>query len=289
MSNYEQLSGLVESNEIQLIYVEAVPRSVSTALARALNESDAPSIFVNEPFNRMRHDIDDGSGRILDAVLPALEEAEAPLTVITKNMARNLTLPIFEKMIEISDGTVWTIRDPIFQIGSLLTRVANDITYGSGMDVVPQGGLTDEQIRAASDFLENGPKSKNFSKTSWQSIGEHFGSDIAPEPTLVVDGWELTNFPEEVLPFASNTLGISYTPRMANGWQQAFVNANTGYSESFDDASHAWTGDAVTSKGLKKVTDVLVETKRLPKALRKHIDEVALPTYHKMMSASRRY
>ncbi len=291
MSSYEQLSALVEDQQVRLIYIEAVPRSVSTALARALNESDTPSICVNEPFNRMRHDSDEASGRILDAALPVLNDMEVggPLTVITKNMARNLTQPIFQKMVDVSDRVVWAIRDPIYQIGSLLTRIANDITYGSGMDVLPQGGLTDDQIRRASDFLQNGPKSKDFSKTSWQSIGEHFDSGTAPNPSLVVDGWELTNMPEAVLRYAAKILAINYTARMTNGWREPFVNANTGYSETLDDASHAWTGDAVTSRGIKKVNDVAIETKRLPKALQKHIEEVALPTYRKMMSTGRRF
>jgi len=74
MSNFDRLQSHVSDGDIRLVHVEAVPRSVSTALSRALNESDAQSVYVNEPFHRMKHDIDVAAGHILDAAEPLVKQ-----------------------------------------------------------------------------------------------------------------------------------------------------------------------------------------------------------------------
>ncbi len=286
MSNIERLGSLVDAGELRIIHMEAVPRSISTALARALSESDTPSISINEPFNRMQHDINDASGRILEVVEPTIASLEEPLTIVTKNMARNLSMTLFEEWMSYCDGVVWSVRDPVLQIGSLLTRVANDLAVEPGADKFSQDELTDEQIKSASDFLENGPKSTNFSKTSWREIGEHFDSNVRPKSSVVVDGTEFTSNTYRILSGASLALGLKFSKRMISGWQGSFINANTGYSLSLSDEEHAWTREAATSTGIFKPTRLALELGRLPATIREHLEKIATPTYTRMMNSS---
>lgn len=287
MKNFEQLQSHVEDGSMKIISVEAIPRSVSTALARALNEAEQPSVYVNEPFNRMKYDIDDASGHILAATEEQLAKSDQPLTVVTKNMARNLSLPILEQWIPLCQGTVWSIRDPRVQIASLVTRIANDLAYEPGADVLKQEDLTPEHLQAASDFLEKGPKSTNFSKTSWADIGDHFRNGYHPERSVVVDGGELTNNPRAVLASACATLGIAFRSGMVEGWQGDFINANTGYSDTLDDKTHAWTREAASSTGLSSLSRMAIDLSLLPKSLQDHLTEVAIPTYEEMMVADK--
>jgi hypothetical protein len=284
-SNHDRLTSLISTGEVDLIHVESVPRSISTALARALSESETPSIYINEPFNRMRHDIEDASTRILDAVEQHGRPADSPLTIVSKNMARNISQPIFDELVEISKGIVWSVRDPRIQISSLLTRIANDLAYEPGADMFPMEELTDDQIRSASDFLENGPKSTNFSKTSWEDIGYHYASLGKSATSVVIDGSALTRNPVGTLASAARTLGLAYSARMTNGWEGEFINANTGYNPNLTDETHAWTKDAVTSSGIVPSSDQMIDISRLPAYLQTHLNDVAIPTYRQMVEA----
>lgn len=282
MSYHNKLTNMIESGDLSLIHVEAVPRSISTALSRALSESDTPTIYVNEPFNRMKHDIEDASARILEAVDQSARPEDLPLTVVSKNMARNISRPIFSELMDISQGIVWSIRDPHVQISSLITRIANDLEFEPGADKLRQEDLTDEQIRKASDFLESGPKSTGFSKTSWFDMGEHYSQLNADVASVVIDGAMLTTDPETVLQNAARRLGLVFSSRMISGWQGQFINANTGYSTTLTDDEHAWTREAVVSTGILPSSTSTIAIDRMPSSLQDHLRNIAMPVYDRM-------
>lgn len=267
---------------MNLLHVEAVPRSVSTALSRSLNETDNPSIFVNEPFNRMTHDIDVAAGHILDAVEPVIDVASERVTVVTKNMARNLSQVIFKDWIDICDGIVWSVRDPRIQIGSLLTRIVNDIILEPGADKISQDEIK-PYINEASSFLENSKISKSFSKTSWAEIGDHYRSDdYSTDSSVVIDGDNLCMNPEKNLKGVCSKLGLIYSSRMVNGWQDGYTNINIGYTDKYDDSTNGWTKHAVASRGIESVSREALDISDLPGPLAEHIETVALPIYQEL-------
>lgn len=288
MSNFERLQDQVADGAMRLIHIEAVPRSVSTALSRAINEVDGPSIYVNEPFNRMKHDIEAASGHILAVTDPIARRSDEPLTVVTKNMARNLSLPLFKEWMGVCHGVAWSVRDPLVQMGSLLTRIANDLAYEPGADRFTQDELTADQLEAASNFLENGPVSTGFSKTSWADMGEHFRSGYQSERSVVIDGGELTSNPLDVLRRACGRLGLVFSSRMVEGWEGDFVNVNTGYNPNLTDETHAWTRHAATSVGIVPVSRAALEVSALPAVLQDHLTQVAIPVYQEMMATNAR-
>ena len=288
MGNFERLQDRVSDGSLRVVHVEAIPRSVSTALSRALNESDGPSVYVNEPFNRMKHDIDAAAGHLLDAADPILRSTSDRVTVVTKNMARNLSPDIFERWMTVSDSVAWSVRDPLVQIGSLLTRIANDIAVEPGADQITREGLA-PYIHEASAFLENSGISKGFSKTSWAEIGQHYRSGHQPDKSAVVDGGEFTASPLQVLSRVCTKLGLDFSPQMVDGWENGYVNANNGYSDKLPDSENGWTKHAATSTGIVAVAHTPLSLSELPPALREHVTEVAIPVYEEMTGISYTY
>lgn len=283
MGNFETLQQHVESGSLKIVHVEAVPRSVSTALSRALNEGDGLSVYVNEPFNRMKHDVEAAAGHILDATAPLLTRTDEQVTVISKNMARNLSPDIFKKWMEVSDGVIWSIRDPQVQIASLLTRIANDIIIEPGADQLTQQQLG-PYIQQASDFLENSGISNGFSKTSWYEIGAHYRSGHQSERSAVVDGGDFAAEPVRVLGAACLVSGLEFSHKMVDGWERSYMNANDGYSDK-DITENGWTNHAASSTGVVAIERQGIDLNDLPVTLRAHMIDVAIPVYQEMASA----
>lgn len=282
MKNFEQLTHYADRGLVNLVSIEAVPRSASTALSRALNEAEPNSVFVNEPFNRMKHDLEQASGHIVSAVEDCGRVDDDPVTIITKNMARNLSPELFEAWQEVSSRIIWCIKNPHTQIASLLLRVANDITIEPGADGISIDQLGD-YLETASRHLESSAVSTNFSKTSWEAIGEHFESYVHTEEPIVVDSDRFSADPRRVLVAICTASGLTYHDGMVNDWQKGYINANTGYSSTLTEAQNAWTRDAATSIAVSDARPPTLALEQMPLPLQRHIQEVALPVYDLML------
>jgi hypothetical protein len=282
MSYYEELRSECYDGKLKIIHIEAVPRSISTALGRAINESGAKSVYINEPFNRRQYDIEKASENILKVTDKIKYSKEDPLTVVTKNMARNLTLSIFEKWMEVCEGVVWSIRDPLVQMASMATRIANDLATGRGTDFFEQDQL-DKHLDKISYFLDNGDVSKNFSKTSWQDIDIHFKSKHRPTKSIVVDGAEFIENPETILRHICDLFDLPFSKKMIDGWENGYINANDGYNKNLDTSKNAWTRHATESTGIVKISRKPLDLTKLPKRLHDHIVNVAIPVYEEMI------
>jgi hypothetical protein len=55
--SFAHIAALVAGGSIKIIELQAVPRSLSTALVRCLNESGVTSLLINEPFNVCSDDV----------------------------------------------------------------------------------------------------------------------------------------------------------------------------------------------------------------------------------------
>lgn len=285
VNNLHKLKKQVSDGMLKIVHIEAIPRSVSTALGRALSETEEPSVYINEPFNRRKYDMNAAAGHILEVTEPLTHSSDKRLIVVTKNMARNLSVDILREWLPICDSVVWSIRDPLVQIASLLTRIANDLAYEPGADRITQEELG-EHMEAVCSFLEDGPVSKNFSKTSWADIGDHFRSVHHLRRSVVVDGGELTAHPGEVLSMVCEKIGLKFSPRMVEDWRGNFINVNTGYNANLTDETHAWTKEAATSTGIMTASRPALKLEELPLSLRNHITKVAIPVYKEMIASN---
>lgn len=131
---------------------------MSTALGRALNEGDESSVYINEPFNRNNDELDYAASTILKAV----DQAAANVAIV-KNMASYLNRPNFKALDGFSKATLWSVRDPLLQMGSLLTRLVNDRFGSPGQDLIPQESVY-PYLGEIEDFLISSSKSTNFQK-----------------------------------------------------------------------------------------------------------------------------
>ena len=199
---------------------------MSTALGRALNESGAISVFVNEPFNLHNGDVNIAAGHVLLAVEPALSSAREPVVVLTKNIAGFLTAPVFRTWLDVCSSVVWCVRDPRKQISSLVTRTVNGLLFDVGSDRLKQSDLLPSHVAAATEWLRNSQVSKDFSLAGWRTIGAHFGDNVGGCPSFVADGSLFSRMPDRLLPYLCSELGIEFRNRMIDGWDEPFVNVH---------------------------------------------------------------
>lgn len=284
MSELSRLQERVADGSIRIINMVGVPRSVSTALGRSLNETNELSVFINEPFNRNNRDIEVAASSVLRVVDPMLDTLDSPLAVITKNMSTYLSPEVYKELSELSDGEVWCIRDPLIQMGSLVTRIANDIAVETGADKVTQDTVY-PYLNEVNSFLEKSSLSTNYSRTGWSSIRNHYKNVINPERSVVVDGGELTIDPVRVLKEACNKVKLGFTPNMVEGWVSDYTNVNVG-SSRFGTTENAWSKHAATTAGIVTVQREPLDLEILPTAMREHITEVAIPVYEEMKKSN---
>jgi hypothetical protein len=284
MKGIEGLQTYISDGSLRIVQAVAVPRSVSTALARAINEADGQSVFINEPFNRRVRSPDAAANVILDNVDPLLSIATGSLTVITKSMASYMDHAAFTEMSALSESTIWNVSHPLIQMGSLLTRIANDIAVEPGADLIRQDTL-EPYLEGVTDYLAHSEKSDNFSKTGWASIGEHYQNKHLIENSIVVDGEELITNPYIILSGLSARLGLKFNPRMVGGWERGFINISNGDNKQIT-AESAWTRQAATSIGMAALPRQAIDIVKLPAQLREHITEVAIPVYEAMIADS---
>src|SRR5690606_518443 len=162
VSSIEKLGEMVDGGDIEIVNMVSVPRSISTALGRALQEGPQASIFVNEPFHSGARQAETALAGLVEVVDQELEKTHTtPLTVIAKSMSSYISDYCFCVLEDLSKGTIWTVRDPKIQMGSLLTRLANDIAVGRGEAKIEQEGLS-PYLDDVVEYLIRGPRLKGF-------------------------------------------------------------------------------------------------------------------------------
>lgn len=281
MSRLAQLERLVGEGELRVVSIVGVPRSVSTALGRAIGEASANVTYINEPFNRDNRSLEVTAGYILDA---SKHKGASTPTVVTKNMASYIGTQAYEELEQLAGGTIWSIRDPLVQIGSLLTRIVNDLFIKPGADTISQDQIA-PYLDDACSFLLDSEKSKYFSKTGWQSISNHFGNSNSTTEGFVVDGDKFLENPERVLMALCDLVCLPYSPTMVSGWRGEFVNVINKRNPQ-ESIENAWTTRAASSSGIQPIVRPKLDIDTLPPSLRNHIMEIALPTYQAMTEGS---
>ena len=85
--------------------------------------------------------------------------------------------------------------------------------------------------------------------------------------------------------YLSSGLGLKYTDRMINGWTQPFVNVARTINPDLDDATDSWIKHAATSRGVEATDHAALTPSVLPRELRNHLTDVAVPTYEMFVRA----
>jgi len=278
MRNLQELRARVDDGAVVLVNAVGVPRSMSTAFCRALSQGDIPSIYVNEPFNRNNSDLDMSAATILADC--SQRGAERTL-IVTKNMASYLSLAAFRDLDALAAVTIWNVRNPLIQLGSLVTRIANDLYVQPGADELTQDDAYAYLDRVC-QFLCSSPRSYNYSKTGWQGVANLHA--LEPQaPWVAIDGTNFVEAPEVNLRSVCDMLGVPYSPAMCDGWYRGFNNVVN--QDNVDETLRsAWTSQAAISRRVETNMRVPLDFERLPYTLQDHIVTVALPAYQRVIA-----
>jgi hypothetical protein len=167
-------------------------------------------------------------------------------------------------------------------MGSLVTRLANDIIVDRGSDEINQDNVI-EYLPVVNQYLFDSPKSTNFSKTGWQSIGEHFDHANESTENIVIDSADFIRHPSAVLGVVCDSLGLEYNPGMTNDWKKDFTNLSNGNNEA-ETRRSAWTKDAANNTSIVSAKRGALNIDSLPAQMQQHITDVAIPVYKKLIS-----
>jgi hypothetical protein len=282
-SSFSRMSALARDGLIKVIELQAVPRSLSTALGRCLNECGGTSVFITEPFNKSHQDRDVAAGHVIRSIEPVLPSASGPVIVVTKNMARYLSASVFRSWTDVCSAVVWCVRDPRVQISSLVTRMANDLLFGIGSNRLEPRDLQPSHLVMVTEFLQDSGLSTDFSKTGWSAIAAHYADCRGRRPSFVADGTLFSRVPDRFLRYLCDGLGVEFRARMINGWSRPFLNVDMLDNPGPDDTTDAWIEHAATSRGVEASDDYALEESVLPAALREHLLQVASPAYEMFM------
>lgn len=277
MQSLERIGRLTEAGEMQLIHVSAVPRSVSTALGRALAAGASAGMYLHEPFNRCNRDIEAASTAILD-VYNRYRSDGCPITVVTKSIARNMPTDAYARLAEVSTDIVMAVRNPLIQLASLATRIACDLSDQ------PIDGADETQLHNALPFVSECLERDAFRQPSWEAIHEHYMVSEVPGEIVVVDGNDLQTNPTATLSHLSAQLHAMNEGPVASGWQEPVVNANDNYPDLLDERGislNPWISHAMHSDGMQQTQQrPALDPARMPDALRTYVESVAMPAYH---------
>lgn len=145
--NYRRLCELVEKEQVNIIFELSLPRSNSTAWQIAISE--APEIHgqINEPsfhpdVKGRRHNepfksdagersFDEYCKRILDRLEMLFSGTSTrPIGLVVNDISHSLRTDELTAILKLSNKIAVTIRNPMSQLASVLTRVVNDSLVG---------------------------------------------------------------------------------------------------------------------------------------------------------------
>src|SRR6476469_1527378 len=118
---------MIARGQLSITYIDAPPRSGSSARFRALCEVVDAGAY--EPFHVADDALEVGLARVLAAAREARARApdRTPVRLVVKEIARYLPSAIWARWSALADHVITLVRDPLQQLSSLITRAANDL------------------------------------------------------------------------------------------------------------------------------------------------------------------
>jgi hypothetical protein len=290
---YEELKALTSKGDLSIIYIDAPPRTVSSALFRSLAQIIPACAY--EPFHRPFHGFERGLAVLLKKAKEAGVHDPAtakPVPLVVKEIARYLPAAEWEKWMPLADHFIAIVRDPYLQLHSLVKRAANDLHYEKyGANGLPDAKVWELAERIGNIFRDGGsiagrPIPGDFHRTGWRSLGEHLVSldayiqDHRQKRLMVVDGFLLRAMPQAIMSEILARLGIRQDADMlekaVSGW-----SADTGPHIHRPDSSKddAYRSRVIASTGYEPPLDETPPLRLFPPVLQNYLKDFALPVY----------
>ena len=256
----------VENGLVKATLILAVPRSVSTALGRALSQSPDIDSFLMQPFGAAMHEGIEPI-QLIDQELEALKKVrrptpEDPIHIVIKEMGYELETEDLAELARRCENVIILCRDPLAQTYSH-AKVYEKL---GGRTLADKSGL--HRLRYSLGDAEQSLVSQ------WRGLTSHFhflaapnldAADAKKEPNLIVlDGDLMRAMPENTLKRTAKKLGIRYSNRMVGGWH----GLSTNEAELFSTYSDAYMSTARESKGVIKPQELPPTLSEFPHEIR---------------------
>lgn len=301
-NTYEQLKQLVDSKALSITYIDAPPRTISTALLRSL--AHVMDTQCNEPFHANENTFEVGCSTLLHAAQMAgvySDSTRKPIRLVVKEAPRYLPINDWQKLMPLIDNFITLVRDPHLQLHSCVRRSANDLHFNKkGKDL-----LSDAEIAALAnqvgDLFEHGGIIAGqripggFERTSWGLLHSHatlLFEHLKENPHksfMVVSAFLLCASPRDNMSEILTRLGIACNDktldRVTTNWDQDSKKCLSTNGKTHPD-DYAYTKVAMSATGYRPPLTKTPLLCSLPKNFQKHLCDEALPTYVQLLSQS---
>ncbi len=292
MKSYSKLEKLVRNGDLSITYIDAPPRTVSTALFRSLSQVYDGAIF--EPLKISGENAENTFKDILQAAEEAgvyEQNKQKSVKVLVKVIASNISPEEFKGVIKLSDNYIAVVRDPQLQCDSLINKAANNIDKRQ-----PNLQFAANKVETHLGSVIKAEKviaMEHFRRTGWEKLKQHFdiAQQVLGKKCMVVDGFILRANPEKSMINILDKLGIKHTEntirQLVSDWSKESgdkiiqIGDRTVKNSEFLKAVAATTGYIPPLDQTKTIGD-------FPEKYQDHIKEIALPIYVDMLKSGNR-
>jgi hypothetical protein len=283
MSSLGELQRWVERGDLTVTYIDAPPRSGSSALFRALVE--ATGLGAYEPFHHDVGGFEAGLSTLCELVGPQTK----PVRIVVKEIARYLSGRDWEDWMGLVDRCIFVVRDPLLQLSSLIKRSANDAHGGYGSDALSDSAVwqradTVATTLACGGVIDGRTIPANFARLSWRELKDH-GASIErrvatghARPSIVVETSMFRVRPHEQLSELLALLGIQASDaslaRMVSRW-----SGTSRVSRADVAGDDAYRMRVNRATGIEPPLEQAPSLAVFPRALQDYLRSEALPIY----------
>lgn len=267
----------VDEGLVQSTMVLAVPRSVSSALAKALSTSPDFGLYIFQPFYLSKEPAEELDNYIRDAQADKGSTRDNPLKVLMKVMAESVSGQRFHHMMTHSDNICTLLRDPQSQA---LSAFRAYYEKQARKDTDEQELKTLKQVRSTRLL-------RNYIVTPWEhmekhvrQLENHHAGGRQEQRWVVLDGDILRASPEPLLKRLCSRFGITYSPHMIEGWKEE-EDKTVGIRGKY--YSRNWLGRVQQSTGIKQPSSMTPRLEDFSKAVRAQIEQ-NLKTYVRLLA-----
>ena len=315
MSNYQNLSSLINQGNVELLLNISPPRCGSTMLQTAISRSNSVTVAIADPKG------EDFYEEIYSEVLRKLRE-QPHVSCLVKLMTHWVEPgDEYKRLFDLTNKVSFFIRNPLLStesrikkfIGALDKKVHPQVFEYLRREMDPM--VVEANLSTQRYFLNNYAQSRGFESWNlmtdetyamqdYRMYGELLKTDDSPtgfsvdqlgwsslinefqylseqsKPPLVIDATEFRLSPTDGCKMICHQLGVEYRPEMISGWEAAdFTHLITETSQADKEIQYTWYDTLTDSSGVKPPTEKSPELKSFPELIQIHLRDVALPAY----------
>jgi hypothetical protein len=260
----------IRNGDLRFSLILTVPRTVSTALTRALAQSPDIDAFFIQPFSRLKQNRLERLNREVDKLLLG-HRRNKPAHIIIKEMCDDISERQFSLLAKNMDKAIILCRDPQLQVFSHIKILAD-----SPCNQVTHKNLPHQKL---SQYMLS-----HYFRPDWKTLEAR--TDFLRERSnidyKIIEGDMVRAMPEWSLRKISSFLGIRYSEKMVGGWKPPKPEEK----RHINDFGNAYTGRALRTEKFHKPDTPTPSISSYPENMR-HMIASGMASYAKLMADDR--